>query len=113
MSKEIEAWGTGEVTCPYCNYEFSDSWEFGSLQRDGDSEVMECDECEKKFNVNFNVETSYTSRGLCDENKNKHNWEYFDHVTDGERNYGRKCLTCDKYEFNVEEKFAKSREGVE
>ena len=102
MSKEIEAYATGEITCPYCNYEYGDSWEYSSLRYDGDSEEMECDECGKKFYVQFNVETSYTSNGLCKENNEEHNWKYFDHTTKGKRCYGRKCLTCGKYEFEKE-----------
>ncbi len=120
MSKEIEAFQTAEVTCPYCSFEFSDSWEFGSLRSDGDSDEMECDECGKKFYVRCNLEISYTSSGLCKENNKKHNWEYFDFSSedDGKRCYGRKCLTCGKYEFDktkedeeVHKSVSKNKEG--
>ncbi len=103
MNNEIEAWKTYEVTCPYCNFEYSDSWEF-SMRHDGDATEMECEGCGKNFHVRLDVERSYTSSGLCKENKSKHNWQYHDFISksDGERCYGRKCLTCGKFESNVE-----------
>lgn len=48
-----------EITCPYCNYEFSDSWEFcvgGDSQKN-----VECLGCEKKFNLEINFETTYST----------------------------------------------------
>ncbi len=111
MSEEIEAWKIGEITCPYCKYEHTDSWECG-LNNDGDCMESECDECGKKFNVTLIVETSFTSRGLCKENKNKHDWKYFDFISkeDGRRIFGRECLTCGKFESDVE-KNAKDKKG--
>ena len=106
---EIEESG-GEIICPYCQYEHTDSWESG-LDNDGDTMEYECAECDKKFYVQFVVETSYNTSGLCKENNVKHNWEYFDHISksDEKRCYGRKCLTCGKYEFN-KEKSASNKE---
>jgi len=100
--KEIEAFARREITCPYCGYEFSDSWEHHGLDNDGDSQEEECPECEKKFHVKLDISHDYTSHGLCEENKEEHDWESFDHTTDGKRCKGRKCLTCGKYEFDRE-----------
>lgn len=99
--EEIEKFRENEITCPYCNYEFTDSWEVLSGY-DGDSVEEDCPECEKKFTAIKNVDVSYTTRGLCKENKKNHNWDYFNHKSsiDGTKYSGRRCLTCDKYEFN-------------
>jgi len=46
---------TDEVVCPYCGYEYGDSWEWP------DSGETECDECEKTFGYFRNVEVTYSS----------------------------------------------------
>lgn len=92
-----------EITCPYCKHERTDSWESG-LDNDEDFMEDECEECGKKFCVSLSITRTYISRGLCKENNTQHNWEYFDFKKDGKRCYGRKCLTCDKYEFNKKKK---------
>ena len=101
MEKEIERFGEKEITCPYCGYTYTDSWESG-LDKDGDSQIEECEECGRKFQVSMNIDVSYTSRGLCKENNIEHNWEEFDFISteDGHRCKGRECLTCDEYEFD-------------
>lgn len=108
MDKEIERYKENEITCPYCGYEFQDSWSYG-LNFDGDEIIEDCPECEKKFHVNSCVNVTYTTTGLCKENNENHNWIYFDNPVKGEENCkGRNCLTCGKYEFD---KFKKSKEG--
>ncbi len=97
--EEIREYKEGEITCPYCKWTDSDSWE-NPLNRDGDTMTYDCPECEKKFYVHMNIDVTYTSSGLCEENNIKHNWEYFDHVTNGKRCKGKKCLTCQQYEFD-------------
>ena len=101
MTKEIERFQEKDITCPYCGWTDTDSWE-SDLDSDGDSDVFDCqnEECGKKFQAIVNMETTYTSRGLCEENKVEHNWEEFDHTTDGKRCKGHKCLTCGEYEFD-------------
>lgn len=94
-----------EIKCPYCGWEDCDSWE-SSMEHDGDDIEYECDECGKKFHVTLHIEHSFWSRGLCDENNDKHNWEKFK----TEKGSGRKCLTCDEYEFNKDD--ASLGEGV-
>lgn len=65
---EIDYKLTDEIVCPYCGYEFSDSWEI-----DGDNQdigLMECDECYKQFYATRNIEVSYSTRkakyGTCE-----------------------------------------------
>lgn len=52
MRKEIECDRTNEIVCPYCGYEFSDSWEHN------DYDSAECGECGEEFILY--VETSVT-----------------------------------------------------
>lgn len=102
--KEIWKYDEREITCPYCGYEYSDSWECG---RDEDeySDNEECPECGKIFHWIRHIDVSYESRGLCAENKVDHDWEGFDFISekDGSRVKGRKCSCCDTYEFDKED----------
>ena len=96
----IEEIQMDNITCPYCGWIDIDSWE-SSMDNDGDEETIECPDCYKKFNVEFNVIVSYTSRGLCEENKKDHDWEEFDFIKkNGKRCKGKTCLTCGKYIFD-------------
>jgi hypothetical protein len=101
MKGEIKKYKENQITCPYCGWEDTDSWESG-LDSDGDNTEINCSECEKKFTVTLHIDYSYSSDGLCIENDDEHNWDYFDHTTDGKRCCGRHCLTCDEYEFGEE-----------
>lgn len=57
MSKEY----TQEIVCPYCEYEFGDSWEYDG--RDG--RKTNCPECDKTFHLTVNIEVTYsTYRGV-------------------------------------------------
>lgn len=105
-----EKYGENEITCPYCGYEFSDSWEY---RQECDEE--ECCECGKKFHWSRNVSVDYTSKPDCKLNGEEHvmsDWEYFDHTDSwGDRCFGRKkeCEVCGEteYEFGVEEELNK------
>lgn len=55
MSK-IDNMFTEEIVCPYCGYEFKDSWEC----EDSDDE-MYCEYCEKEFTYERHVEVTYCS----------------------------------------------------
>ena len=50
---------TDEVICPYCGYEFSDSWEFNANQ---DEQHVECEECGKEFFLYVDITVNYTTR---------------------------------------------------
>lgn len=45
---------TNEVICPYCGYEFSDSWEFKEEWGE-----LKCDECNKTFKYERFTEATY------------------------------------------------------
>lgn len=50
MPEEYDEWDyqdLEEITCPYCAYEFSDSWE----SSDADEEIKECPRCDNQFKV--------------------------------------------------------------
>lgn len=53
---EIDHEFTEEVVCPYCGYEFSDSWEFS------DNAEIECDECGETFISERNSEVTYSTQ---------------------------------------------------
>jgi len=57
MSKP-EVYGEDEVTCPYCGYETTDSWE---LQDYGTSTCVDCD---KKYSWQRDVLITYSSEGV-------------------------------------------------
>lgn len=102
MEKEIQRIQETDITCPYCGYQYKDSWEHG-INNDGDSTIIKCPECTNKFYVALAVRYLYTSKGLCKENGVEHNWHIFDFINlKGERIKGRSCLTCDKYEFDAD-----------
>lgn len=58
MSKDINCTDTEEVVCPYCGYEFEDSWEFV------DEEITECGECGKEFIISEYVDVTYSTSKL-------------------------------------------------
>lgn len=92
-----------EITCPYCGYEYSESYDYG-LDRDGDCTDMECPNCEKKFLASVDVTISYSTKALCEENNIKHIWEEFNYHSDfhNKRLKGKTCEVCGKTEFNKE-----------
>lgn len=60
------------IKCPYCDWEDNDSWEFGK-----DSGTYTCGDCGKEFNVERNVEITYsTTRINCEEKGNKHDYQF-------------------------------------
>jgi len=76
------------IKCPYCDYEWKDSWEF---TEDGGTHT--CDSCEKEFNVERELEVTYnTSRINCEENKTEHNHQ-FESVFMGKRDYNNGIWT--------------------
>lgn len=59
---ENEQFGKDDITCPWCGYEFGDSWEY-----DDEDDACECTECGKLFAYERNVKVTYTSkRRECD-----------------------------------------------
>lgn len=68
---------TSNITCPYCNWEDRDSWEF-----DEDEGTRTCGSCDKEFNVSRDVAVTYnTSKIECPDEE--HVYEAHDHfITD-------------------------------
>ena len=54
--KEFDTRSTLEIVCPYCGYEFIDSWEVP----DGE-DVLECDDCEKEFVLDMECVRYFTT----------------------------------------------------
>jgi len=50
---------TNELVCPYCGYEFTDSWEFNDTQ---DEQHVECHDCGKEFLLYVHISVDYTTR---------------------------------------------------
>ncbi len=104
MFVEIQKFKMNNITCPYCDWEDTVSWE--REMDNGDTLEIECQECNKKFYTELIIDVSYSSHGLCTENNTKHNWIKFDnwiksdHCTDEKIYKGKHCLTCDKYEYD-------------
>ena len=64
MSEEIDHEYTNEIVCPWCGYEFSDSWEWSDYEED-----VECHKCGKLFYYERILTVEYkTTRERC---KNK------------------------------------------
>ena len=73
-NRNINTEYTNEIVCPFCGYEFCDSWEYG----DGFNEdlglieylgLIECKSCEKKFYATKHISVTYCSEkakyGIC------------------------------------------------
>jgi len=56
---ELDYLHNDEVVCPYCDYEHSDSWDFGL--KDGNESEIECGDCEKTFTVISELEVHYST----------------------------------------------------
>jgi len=54
---EIDHECTYEIVCPYCGYEFSDSWEYAD-----DNQDEHCGKCGKYFEYTRDVDVTYTSK---------------------------------------------------
>lgn len=51
------------ITCPYCGYEFMDSWEFN----DCINERIECQECGKEFDLEVETKIEYNAIPIKEE----------------------------------------------
>lgn len=86
---------TDEIVCPFCGYEFCDSWEYESDYNE-DLGLIECEECEKEFYATRHTSiTYYTEKaryGKC-KNCNAENVVIEDyHASIG--SYKDLCLMC-------------------
>ena len=64
---EIKHKYTKEIVCPYCGYEFSDSWDYSSDLED--IGLIDCENCDKSFYANrivtINYSTEKANYGTC------------------------------------------------
>ena len=95
MCKKIDHEYADEIVCPYCGYEWIDSWEEGMHSGAEDIGLLQCPECEKTFVASRCIEVTYTTMpyGTC-EKCGKEN------VTLDEAPFifdGLVCYTCWKY----------------
>lgn len=102
MTKEIDHEYTDEVVCPYCGYEYGDSWVYFS--RNDEAVKIECDECGKCFRASQNVSVDYSTDKLpCLNNEGEHIWSTWWNrcgVGSMERRY---CRDCSKEEWRKTE----------
>lgn len=63
---EIDHDHTDEVVCPYCGYEFGDSWDLSD-----DSGELDCSECGKEFEYYRHIEVTYCTYQITEEMKEK------------------------------------------
>lgn len=51
---EIDTKIESEITCPYCNYELSDSWDYSS-----DEDDIDCENCDSLFSYTREITVDY------------------------------------------------------
>jgi len=71
--KKVEdTWDTQfepEIVCPYCGCVFTDSWEHSESDED-----VECEDCEKHFSLDVQVDVKYSTTKNCAINEEAHNY---------------------------------------
>jgi DNA-directed RNA polymerase subunit RPC12/RpoP len=71
MENKIDCRYTDEVICPYCGYEYSDSWEFRSNEGE-----LTCNNCNKKFLYTRNISIDFsTTKMPCKDDKHEYKQE--------------------------------------
>jgi DNA-directed RNA polymerase subunit RPC12/RpoP len=59
MTQDIDHSYTDEIVCPYCGYEFGDSWEF--FNTGNEDPQIDCEECNKTFVASRNETITYST----------------------------------------------------
>ena len=54
---------TREITCPYCGYVFSDSWEVNQVEMEWEEEI-DCMRCGKEFLASKEVSITYSTQKI-------------------------------------------------
>jgi DNA-directed RNA polymerase subunit RPC12/RpoP len=49
---------TDEIVCPYCGYEFTDSWEYSDTQ---DEQKVDCHDCGEEFLLYMHLTVDYST----------------------------------------------------
>lgn len=82
-----------EMTCPYCEFEHSDSWEL--REEEG---VFKCENCNKKFLYSRVVITNYHTHADCELNSQRHKLKWLNTENFGDGRSGayfcEVCETC-------------------
>ena len=63
-----------EIKCPYCDYLFSDSWEYNTEDMEW-SDIIKCPTCSKKFCATKCVSIEYHTEMDCKLNNEEHEFE--------------------------------------
>lgn len=72
ITENMEHKYESNIKCPYCDWEDKDSWEFGQ-----DNGIQTCGRCEEEFNVERQIEVTYTtSRIDCEEKQKEHDYQF-------------------------------------
>ncbi len=58
----LDTWHEDNIICPYCKFEYSDSWEYNT--NDCNEQVLECVNCGKEFAMNHEYSVTYTTTKL-------------------------------------------------
>jgi len=66
MSDSIDHVATSAPVCPYCGYEMRDAWEldYGPVE-------VECEHCEKPYEVTFEYIPTYSTKAIHTNNEEK------------------------------------------
>ena len=89
-----------EITCPYCKFEYGDSWE---MLGDGEgTEVLECPECYKKFIATRHITVDYWCTPDCEENGEKHQYKKRNEQHKGKDIFD--CVVCGDIAFKIQSK---------
>lgn len=92
--QEFDTDYTNEIVCPYCGYQFTDSWE---LQGGQDTDIpIECGRCEKSFIFSTDYHITYSSHKCDCLNGKDHQWGKVQHLW--EDIYHKRCKDCGKSE---------------
>ena len=75
------------AVCPYCGYEFTDSWELG------DGGEVDCDKCGNVFTFTTDITIYYFSERDCKLNNRRHVWQTCEQVRGGTM---QECKNCDQ-----------------
>jgi DNA-directed RNA polymerase subunit RPC12/RpoP len=87
---EIDHEYTDEVVCPYCGFEYGDSYEFFTGCHENSE--AQCEGCNKYFAMTRNVSVDYSTSKMCDKNKEEHEYKDFEYK-------GEKYQVCQKCGF--------------
>lgn len=88
---------TDELVCPYCGYEFSDSWECGE-----DSDDYQCEKCSKRFVYTSDTTRTFTSSKADCLNGAPHDWKYSP-IFGPEYPDAKYCRACRKHQWKKDE----------